>query len=1007
MKQGVRKGFFVFFMLAVLCGAACGQSRLLERYNMSCLDLASGLPHNNVNHIFVDSQGFVWISSYGGGAVRYDGYTFMSPSFLSDKGVSKACKGFAEDKHHRLWITYDEGVLVMDMHTMGRTNPTFGKGDIGRFLMREAVKVYCDAKGGLWHVMRDSVFRYTFNSDGSVQHVSRCRYFGNTPDVSICDIEQNGTVWIGIDNGLYRLSEVGDRLERGSISPVMSQLRGIYVTDMLKRNNTVWITTNEGLFAYDLYQSTMSHYRHTSDEHSLSHNHATALALTHDHRLIVGTLRGLNVLNEESGNFSHWTSSSAECPMPSDFVHCLLIYGNQLWIGTETAGVVKLTPKPLVQRNYVHESNRPGSLSPNPVNAMYVAPDGTLWVGTVEGGLNAFRPETLGTKNASRADFVHWTAQNSGLSHNSVSVLEADSHGKLWIGTWGGGVNVIPLKQPAAVTHIDMPADLVSQTNYIGALAYDKYSDALWIGSNDGIFVYDLFTSKLSSPFQGSRDIRGCIGAHVDRKGRLWMGCLEGVCVIDLKTGKGADGNYRFRWLRHKLDRPDSPVVDKITCFCETKDGTLWLGSNGYGLYRLVEKTVGKDVAEERFEVLTTDDGLANNAVKGIVEDEVGRLWITTNNGLSVFDPHARTFINYREHDGLLSQRFYWNSALKGPDGAIYLGSMAGLMEIRGVNNDAVYPVHLTFTRLLVDNMDVTAAEGKVLDADISQATSIRLHESNKSFAISFSTLSYAGEVRGHYSYRMKGFENEWTVLKPGEHTVRYTSLKPGTYTFEVEYSDEVSAESHLISIKVEVTPYFWKSWWFLLLLLMSLVGVAVWFYRQRIAKLHRQEAEKLLMPIRKAMDESEDPKQLQSRIESILDTHEKLRKSYHRSIEADKQQASNTKTFIERATEIMEQNYMKSDFGIAEFADAMGMSRSLLSKRLNAEAGQSTGQFIRNYRLSVAKKMILENLANRNITEIAYQVGFNDPKYFTRCFTNRYGNSPSKYAEEDALVDE
>ena len=109
----------------------------------------------------------------------------------------------------------------------------------------------------------------------------------------------------------------------------------------------------------------------------------------------------------------------------------------------------------------------------------------------------------------------------------------------------------------------------------------------------------------------------------------------------------------------------------------------------------------------------------------------------------------------------------------------------------------------------------------------------------------------------------------------------------------------------------------------------------------------------------------------------------------------------------MERATDVMEQNYTNSEFGINEFAEALGMSKSLVSKRLNAETGQSTSQFIRNYRLTIARKLLLENWANRNITEIAYKVGFNDPKYFTRCFTRQYGTSPSSYAGEDASVDE
>ena len=280
------------------------------------------------------------------------------------------------------------------------------------------------------------------------------------------------------------------------------------------------------------------------------------------------------------------------------------------------------------------------------------------------------------------------------------------------------------------------------------------------------------------------------------------------------------------------------------------------------------------------------------------------------------------------------------------------------------------------------------------------------MHESNKSFSLSFSALSCAGQTQ-QFVCRLKGFEDDWTVLKPGEHTVRYTSLKPGTYLFEVKNATETGLDGNTISIKVEVVPYFWKSWWFILLCLMVLSGIFVWLYRLRMASLRRQEAEKLMQPVRKALEESDDPVQLQSRIQNILDTHEYLMQSFHRTVEADKQQTVKSKGFMERATEIMEQNYGNSEFGIDEFAEALGMSRSLVSKRLNHEAGQSTSQFIRNYRLSVAKRLLLDNWANRNITEIAYKVGFNDPKYFTRCFTRQYGCSPSAFVGEDEEVDE
>ena len=102
----------------------------------------------------------------------------------------------------------------------------------------------------------------------------------------------------------------------------------------------------------------------------------------------------------------------------------------------------------------------------------------------------------------------------------------------------------------------------------------------------------------------------------------------------------------------------------------------------------------------------------------------------------------------------------------------------------------------------------------------------------------------------------------------------------------------------------------------------------------------------------------------------------------------------------MEAVMEVMEANYANSEFGVQELAMAMHMNRSILSKKLNVETGNPTSQFIRNYRLDIAKRMIVENVANRNITEIAYRVGFNDPKYFTRCFTKQYGVSPSSYRE-------
>ena len=541
----------------------------------------------------------------------------------------------------------------------------------------------------------------------------------------------------------------------------------------------------------------------------------------------------------------------------------------------------------------------------------------------------------------------------------------------------------------------DLSAEQARLVNFIGAMAYDPINDGMWIGSNDGLFFYRFKNNQLEEPFDGCLDVRGCIGSIVTKDGHLWMGCIQGVRIVDLKSEK--NGKFENRAIRHLLDDPSSKIVDKISSFCESSDGTLWLGSNGYGLYRRIVDKDGK----ERFEALRQEDGLVYNGVKGLTEDRNGRLWITTQNGLSVYDPKLAAFTNYSQNDGLINPHFYWNSAIRDSSGVICLGSEGGLIEIHGENAEVPYHGHLTFTHLMVDNQDVQAGSD-YLSEDISIARTIYLREGNRSFSLDFSALNYGHEAQGVFCYRMKGFDHEWTQLKPGQHSVRYSVLPVGNYTFEVKYLSALSiGDADTISVGVVVRPHFWNSWWFRLLLSVLFIGLVIYLYNRRVAELKRREAEQLLSPIREVLEESENPRQLQTRIRNILDNQERYKKSVSKSVEADKEEVmKSTRPFMERVMEIMEQNYTNSEFGVQEFCDALGMSRSVASKHLNAEVGAPAGQFIRNYRLNMAKEMLSAKTGNRNITEVAYRVGFNDPKYFTRCFKKAFGMSPSSYGD-------
>ena len=969
------------------------QTPFAERFNVVTLDMQSGLPNNHVDDLLTDSFGFMWIASTGGGLLKYDGYTFFSPT-VYDMGFtprSNSCRRLAEDKQHRLWVCYEEGTDVIDLLTMRKLQ----KGDVHHeqldsILSQPSVHVHCDTQGNVWLATRTYIYYMVFDTDGKLLKTLSCRYSSSAPDVQLRDVEGNGTIWAAIDGGLFRLVPNGDKLAKQEVAVAFRNLNSGFIADFVQEDDYIWVGTVDGLFRYNRHDHSLRHYTHGPEAESLSHNATTSLMLTPDGTLFVGTLGGLNIYHPQTDNFEHWSTVSA-IPLASDFVTRVIMHGQQIWIGTETGGIVRLAPRQLQLHNYVHQTGETTSLSPNAVNAMYATADGTLWAGTVEGGLNCRKPDSQ--------TFIHITKGNSLLPHNSVSVITADATGLLWVGTWGGGLCSLDSRQ-LTVKPLMIPAPYDLLTLFVGALASDSINNGLWIGANNGLFFYDFSTASIQEPFEGCREVRGCIGSLISKEGELWIGCLDGLRVVDLRK-RDAQGRFKVRVMRHRLDQPESGIIEKICCFCQTADGTIWLGSNEYGLYRRTVDTKG----QEQFLRYTQQQGLANNAVKGIVEDNRGQLWITTNNGLSLMNPETGVFTNYGTDDGLASQQFYWNSAVKGPDGTVYLGSDRALTELRGENKGLRGQLGtLRFTHLMIDNIDITAAS-KYLDRDISQATRIRMHEGNKSFMLSFSALNYDGEHSGMYSYRLKGFDNEWTKLPAGEHSVRFTSIPPGSYTLEVRYESAFSEEGQeVISIDIDVAPYFWHSWWFIAIALVLMSVAASWIYRRRLQYLSRkikaEEERRLMAPIEKAVLESENPEQMQARIQDILHIQKKLEESSEKTAEADNEKARMaSRPFMQKVTEVMEQNYMNSDFGVQEMCETMGMSRSLLSKRLNEEAGLPATQFIRNYRLGIARRLLGKKDSSRNIAEIAFGVGFNDPKYFTRCFTKMYGVSPSNYS--------
>lgn len=862
MKRHSLLHLIIIYTSFIIPGILQAQERFTDRYNISYITMDDGLPYNFIDDIYKDTRGFLWISTSGGGLSRYDGYEFIhfNPNTPHCKLKSNFIRNVYEDNYQRLWIVSEGGTDIIDLSTLQSIIPNDPQGLLTDVLNQPAYTVILDSQNCIWLQCGNALHRITFNTKGDVETLSTLTLPELTePDLVLKDIDEDGKIWTAINSTIYKISPNNQGgLETNHISEKLTFTPDIYLRDMLAKENEVWIGTHIGLYRYNKNNNTIKMYENLpNDPNSLSQNYLTSLAITNDKQLIAGTLRGANIYNPITDNFERLThNSTGNSQLNSNFINCIKVDGKHIWIGTESGGINKLTPKRLFIHNYIHDKENPSSLSDNPVNTIYEDKEGNLWVGTVEGGLNLKKPD--------KDQFVHYRWERGEISHNSVSSLETDNQGRLWVGTWGGGINIMnpkALNRPQQVifTHPETGFPLF----FIAVLIYDSINNGMWVGANRGLFFYDMATQKFISPFANhtAENLRDCLGAIIDKEDKLWIGSTEGVYIVDLhsRSPKSEKGEFQYRHINYKLDNPQSKLIEKIRCFCQTKDGTLWLGSNGYGIYKRKVDGQGK----EEFIPYTTSEGLINNNVRSMQEGSDGNIWIGTNNGLSCYHPAENRFTNYTKQDGLPDAQFYWNASFHSSDGTLYFGTVAGLTAIESnFPSTVIQPANVKFTRLRIGNQNILPGN-KYLSQDIAVTREIELHEKEKSFSLEFSALNFEPDNTATYSYRLLGFEDKWIQVPGSRRFASYTNLRPGTYTLQVKYTpDGGDGTENITQLKITILPYFYKTTWFILLLI-GVALLATWqIYQWRIRNF-KQQRELLHRTVEERTYQLEQQKQL------------------------------------------------------------------------------------------------------------------------------------------------
>ena len=965
-NTGVKTVALSMLLLLLQPVVSMAQAGFEDKYNISVSNMDNGLPSNFVDDLFVDSAGFLWIATGGGGLCRFDGTEQLTFSYATTPSVrSNFVRNVVQDGFNRLWVSSEGGLDILDLQHLTRV-------ELELPIPEQAEHVCCsfvtiDATGALWAKFSDKLYRLSFDGEGSVAQVHVFTHPSLAPvNYVFKDVDIDGTVWAALDGRIHKIGLSGDALVASPLSTSLDVGEGVYVSDFLADGSQVWISTELGLYRLHRVSGEWKRYMHSpSDPRSLTQNFVTALARMPDGQVLASTLHGLNVYNQLTDNFTH---------LGEDAINGLRALPNGLLVATENNGWKVISPQQLSFTNLGRDAGLPAGV----VNALLQEPSGRLWVGLVEGGLSVQEP---GQKH-----FATLTREHGGLTHNSVSALCMGPDNTLYAGTWGGGIDVVRGSKPYKVLS-HLPAN-GSLTNFVGLLEYDSRNNLLWVGSNQGIFQYDFQTRTYT---QATREaVSGCIGSCIDQKGNLWVGCQQGLYVFNLNEKK-ADGTFPYRHFSTKLDAPEIHVEDKICSITEAPDGTIWLGSNGGGVYKAVETEDGW-----RFQGYSSVQGLSNDQVRGLAVDPQGNVWVSTVRGLNRLSPTNGSIVPFFREDGLPGDAFHWNNAFQGHDGLLYFGYTDGII--------ALDPSHF-HEQMNVDPLRLTLVSVEDTEYRDPFLKELRLHEKDHSIRFCFSVLGFSGN-RTHFQYKLEGFDKTWITLPEERGDVTYSTLPGGRYTLRVRAMDPYGNVTGSILLPVAVTPYFYRTWWFFLLVLVALVltGWAVVLLRTRSLRRRQQELEQTVAQRTREISAQtrlveQKAEELRRQNEVLLRQNEELA-SRKMLFSPERPASPEDNPFREKALEVVRGLYKNPDLDVNAFCLAMGVSKTLLNNKLQEAFGQSIGHFIRTYRLAVAKEM-LESGTDATVAEVAYEVGFNDPKYFTRCFTKEFGMAPSAVGEK------
>ena len=851
----MRNLFLLFFIITGFVGSSAHAQSVLNEPRFEHLTVNDGLLHSDAEAVTQDRAGFLWVGT-NRGINRYDGYDLRNYTLPVNpqNGISgNRIHALHVGRDGRLWAGAENaGLSWYDadhdrFRSFGQLPVPAACQALARQLAQASVvSIASDAQGRLW-VATEQQGLIVVDVDTQLRVRSLCQVTLGTngpasyPVLSLA-VAPDGQVWLGtLGAGLWVLTakpELPARPVADRAPFRFATVRGLH----LDRRGDLWIGTNRQIM-----------WVSRPDRLRLSHLEAHplpqpcrdihAIHLDTFGQLWVGTDYGLYSwpAGPVTGTAPPLLVAQRRLFLPvsgdpfslqSERLHQIFEDRNQvLWLAAPAGGLNKLDlrQKPFghLQRQLTSQPTLPN----NYVNAIYKEEAaGLLWICT----RNGFCSYNLATKTYH--DYLSWQ-QSAEANGVDVSALVQAVDGTLWLGTRNQGLYT--LRRAGGRDVLTPLAALAAKpdevTPSVESMVQDRFG-TMWVAT------INLGLSRLGPTGQLLKTYRRSTGLPTDqftsllydaRKDVLWASTRNAGL---LKLRVTPDSLVLLRQFAYDEHDNNSLGVNYVWPLLQDQRGTLWIGTLGGGLHRLVTDAQGREHMERWTRWLPETD------VESILADADGNLWIG-GAGLYRFNPGTRRYLHYDVADGLQSNSFKIGSACRAQDGTLYFGGINGIsyFQPRAIQPNP-YPPVVRITGLRLANKPVAVGElinGRVLlPKAFTQPQTITIRASENDFTVEFVGLNYATPKQHQYAYQLVGYNDNWVAAAPRQRTASFTNLPPGNYTFRVKANNGDGRWSPTpATLQFAILPPWWKTWWAYLLYGLALLGALLTYRRVTMAQ--------------------------------------------------------------------------------------------------------------------------------------------------------------------------